>query len=62
MYIVEYKPTGDYLTKEYYKGIKKHTTQFVSEAHKFSAFELKLASMTILRNKKKFRVYYIETS
>lgn len=61
MYVVEYKPTGDYLTKDYYKGIRKHTTQFISEAHKFSAFELKLASMTILSNKKKFRVYRIDT-
>lgn len=59
MYIVEYKLTGDYLTKGYWKGIKKHTTQFASEAYKFSAFELKLASMTILRNKKKFRVYHV---
>lgn len=60
MYIVEYKPTGDYLTKEYYKGIKRHTTQFISEAHRFSAFELKLARKTILKNKKKFKIYYVE--
>ena len=60
VYIVEYKPTGDYLTSGYYKGIKTHTTQFMSEAHKFSAFELKLASMTVLKNKKKFKVYYVK--
>ena len=59
-YIVEYKPNGNYLTKYYYRGIKKNTTEFISEAHRFSAFELKLANMTILKNKKKFKVYYVD--
>lgn len=59
MYVVEYKPTGEYLTKGYWKGIKNNTTLFLSEAHRFSAFELKLASATVLINRKKYRVYYM---
>ena len=59
MYVVEYKPTGEYLTKGYWKGIRKNTTLFLSEAHRFSALELKLASKTILINRKKYRVYYM---
>lgn len=57
MYVVEYKPTGEYLTKGYWKGIKNNTTLFLSEAHRFSALELKLASKTILINRKNYRVY-----
>ena len=54
MYVVEYKPTGEYLTKGYWKGIKNNTTLFLSEAHRFSALELKLASKTILINRKNY--------
>ena len=57
MYVVEYKPTGEYLARGYWRGGKK--TQFMFEAHRFSAFELKLASMTILIPKKNYRVYYM---
>lgn len=59
MYIVEYRGNGDYLKKGYWKGIKKHTTMFLSEAHKFTPFELKLALKTILHNKHNFKVYKV---
>jgi len=58
MYIVEYK--GNYLKKGYWKGIKGHTTQFMSEAYRFSMFELKLLVKIILRNKKDYKIYYVE--
>ena len=58
MYVVEYKPTGEYLTDGYWHGSKK--TLFLYEAHRFSAFELKLASKTILINQKNYRVYKID--
>lgn len=58
MYVVEYKPTGEYLTKGYWHGSKK--TQFMFEAYRFTAFELKLASKTLLINKKKYQVYKID--
>lgn len=57
MYVVEYKPTGEYLTKGYWRGSKK--TQFMFEAHRFTAFELKLASVTVLINRKKYKVWYL---
>ena len=60
MYIVEYRGNGDYLTKDYWKGVKKHTTMFVSEAHLFTLFELKLAFRTILHNRHNYKVYRID--
>ena len=57
MFIVEYRGDGNYLKKGYWRGIKRHTTMFLSEAHKFNEFELKLALRTILHNKHKFKVY-----
>lgn len=60
MYIVEYKGDGNYLTKDYWKGIKRHTSMFISEAHLFTLFELKLALRTILRNRKNYKIYKIE--
>lgn len=60
MYVVEYKPTGEYLTEGYWKGIKSNLTMFLGEAHRFSALELKLASKTILINRKNYRVYKID--
>lgn len=59
MYIVEYKGNGDYLTDGYWKGVKKHTTMFISEAHLFTLFELKLALRTILHNRHNYKIYRI---
>lgn len=60
MFIVEYKGNGDYLTKDFWKGVRGHTTMFISEAHLFTEFELKLAFRTILHNKKNYKVYRID--
>lgn len=60
MYIVEYKPTGEYLADGYWRGLRQSRTQFMFEAHRFTAFELKLASKTLLINKKKYQVYKID--
>lgn len=59
MYIVEYRGNGDYLTDGYWKGIKRHTSIFLSDAHIFTPFELKLALKTILHNKHNFKVYKV---
>ena len=60
MFIVEYKGDGNYLTKDYWKGIKKHTTMFISEAHLFSEFELKLALRTVLHNRQNYKILKID--
>ncbi|MBQ6628557.1 MAG: hypothetical protein IJI98_11140 [Methanosphaera sp.] len=60
MFVVEYKGNGDYLTKSYWKGVKNHTTMFLSEAHLFTLFELKLAFRTILHNRENYKVYKID--
>jgi hypothetical protein len=60
VYIVEYKGDGNFLKKSYWKGIKKNTTMFLSEAHLFTKFELKLAFRTILRNKNNYKVYKLD--
>lgn len=60
MYVVELIEDGNYLTKGYWKGTKKHTTMFLSEAHLFTLFELKLAFRTILHNRKNYKVYKID--
>lgn len=59
MYIVEYRGNGDYLADGYWKGVRNHTTMFLSNAHLFTYFELKLAFKTILRNKKNYKIYKI---
>ena len=53
-YIVEDQETGKYLGKQYYKG---QEVDFYSEAYRFGAFELRLASAYLLRPKKRYRVY-----
>lgn len=55
-YVVKHKTTDMYLTDNYYKSLKNRSL-FLSDAHLFSAFELKLASNTLLRNKKNYIVY-----
>lgn len=60
MYVVEYRGNGDYLTKNYWKGVKNHTTMFLSEAHLFTLFELKLALRTILHNRENYKIYKID--
>ena len=56
-YIVEHLDSGKYLGKKYFVGQK---TDFFSEAYRFTAFELKLASNVFLIPKKDYRVYAIE--
>lgn len=55
-YIVKHNKTGMYLTDSYYKPDNRMSL-FLGDAHLFSAFELKLASTTVLRNKKNYTVY-----
>ena len=55
-YVVLHIPSDMYLADDYYRPNSIKTT-YLGDAHKFSAFELKLASKTILMNKKNYRVY-----
>jgi hypothetical protein len=55
-YVVKHKASDMYLTDGYYKSLRNRSL-FLSDAHLFSAFELKLASCTLLRNKDKYIVY-----
>ena len=54
-YVVYHVPTDTYLANNYYRH--SICTAYLSEAHKFSAFELKLASVYLLLNKKNYKVY-----
>lgn len=53
-YIVEDLETGKYLKKDYFKGGR---TFFIEDAYQFTAFELKLASVMVLKPNKRYRVY-----
>lgn len=55
-YVVKHKEKDMFLTDEYYKP-KNRYSLFLGNAHLFSAFELKLASKTVLINKKNYIVY-----
>lgn len=59
MFVVEYMGDGNYLSDGYWKGIRNHTTMFLSEAHLFTLFELKLALRTILHNRENYKVYKV---
>lgn len=55
-YVVKNNATDMYLTDSYYKS-KNRESLFLGDAHLFSAFELKLASTKVLKNKKNYTVY-----
>lgn len=55
-YVVLHVPSDMYLADDYYKP-NSNKTSYLGDAHKFSAFELMLASKTILIKKKNYRVY-----
>lgn len=58
-YVVYHKYARKWLTNSYYKtndGLSKN----ILDAHLFSAFELKLASITRLREKDKYVVYSLK--
>lgn len=56
-YVVEHLDSGKYLGKKYFVGEK---VSYFSEAYRFSAFELKLASKVLLIPKNDYRVYAVE--
>lgn len=55
-YIVENKNNKKFLTGHYASPDNKYTND-IAKAHRFSAFELLLASTTVLRNKSNYVVY-----
>lgn len=55
-YVVKHIASDMYLTDSYYKTANNRSS-YLNNAHLFTAFELKLASNTALRNKEKYRVY-----
>lgn len=55
-YVVKNLDNNMYLTDSYYRPNQIYTKSFI-EAHKFSAFELLLASKTVLSNRKRYMVY-----
>ena len=55
-YIVENKREHKFLTAHYASPDNKYTSD-ITKAYKFSAFELLLASKTVLRNKNNYIVY-----
>lgn len=60
-YVVKDVVTGKYLTDSYYKTTGDNClSYFLEDAHEFTAFELKLASATCLRNMAKYRVYKLK--
>lgn len=60
-YVVRDVVTGKYLTDSYYKTTGDNClSYFLEDAHEFTAFELKLASTTRLRNMAKYRVYKLK--
>ena len=60
-YVVRDVVTGKYLTDSYYKTTGDNClSYFLEDAHEFTEFELKLASVTCLRNMAKYRVYKLK--
>lgn len=60
-YIVKDVVAGKYLTDSYYRATGNNClSYFLEDAHKFTAFELKLASVTRLNGKTGYRVYKLK--
>lgn len=60
-YIVKDVVAGKYLTDSYYRTTDDNClSYFLEDAHEFSAFELKLASVTRLKDKNKYKVYKLK--
>lgn len=57
-YVIKNKNTNLYLSNIYYRDLKG--CKSMKNAHKFTAFELLLASKTVLENKHNYIVYSIE--
>ncbi len=61
-FIVRDKIKKMYLSNSYFKNNKNKFTENYEDAHRFTSFELYLASKTILKNKKRYIVYLYENS
>lgn len=60
-YVVKDVVSEKYLTDSYYKTSGDNClSYFLENAHEFTAFELKLASVTRLKNKTGYRVYKLK--
>lgn len=60
-YVVKVIKEDKYLTDSYYRTTDNNClSYFLEDAHEFSAFELKLASVTRLKDKSKYKVYKIK--
>ena len=60
-YVVKDAVAGKYLTDSYYRTSGNNClSYFLEDAHEFTAFELKLASVTRLKNKTGYRVYKLK--
>ena len=57
-YVIKNRRTNMFLSKSFYKDNKQSIN--IKDAYKFSAFELLLASRTILREREKYIVYQYE--
>lgn len=61
-YVVKDAATGRYLTDSYYRTSGDNClSYFLEDAHEFTAFELKLASVTRLNGKTGYRVYKLKS-
>ena len=61
-FIVRDKIEKMYLSNSYYKNRDDKFTDNYETAHKFTSFELLLASKTVLKNRKRYMVYIYEDS
>jgi hypothetical protein len=60
-YVVKDVVAGKYLTDSYYRTSGDNClSYFLEDAHEFTAFELKLASVTRLNGKIGYRVYKLK--
>ena len=60
-YVVKDVVAGKYLTDSYYRATGNNClSYFLEDAHEFTAFELKLASVTRLNGKIGYRVYKLK--
>lgn len=60
-YVVKDVVAGKYLTDSYYRATGNNClSYFLKDAHEFTAFELKLASVTRLNGKIGYRVYKLK--
>lgn len=61
-YVVKDVVAGKYLTDSYYRTSGDNClSYFLEDAHEFTAFELKLASVTRLNGKTGYRVYKLKS-